>query len=159
MRNQHKEQSSIYKKNRLDTTPYPSGHRPQRPCAQKRTRAKQDRAHANAPGQNRTRSVGGATTHGWRTRQVSERVQTQMRSGAGGCTPHTTHQGDVRPWAAAGSSRNGRTQAVEVYSAMPAIPNQTTEFKPTQKKQQTYIQPCQADEHTNHPYTQGCTRS
>ena len=79
-------------KNRSDITPYPGGHRPQRPCAQGWTRAKQDQAHASAPGQNRTRSVGGATTHGRRTRQASESVPTQTRWGAGGCTPQTTHQ-------------------------------------------------------------------
>ena len=41
----------------------PGGHRLQRPCAQGRTRAKQDPAQASAPGRNRTRSAGGATTH------------------------------------------------------------------------------------------------
>ena len=59
-------------KNRSDITSDPGGHRPQRPCAQGRTRGKQDQAQATAPGQNPTRSVGGATTHGRRTRQASE---------------------------------------------------------------------------------------
>ena len=40
--------------------------------------------------QHRTRSVGGATTHGRRTRQAGESVPTQTRSGAGGCTPQTS---------------------------------------------------------------------
>ena len=64
------------KRNRSDITPDPGGHRPQHPCAQGRTRAKQDQAQASAPGQNRTRSAGGATTHGRRTRQASESVPT-----------------------------------------------------------------------------------
>ena len=70
----------------------PRRHRPQRPYAQGRTRAKQDQAQASAPGPNRIRSVGGATTHGRRTRQAGESVPPQTRSGAGGCTPQTTHQ-------------------------------------------------------------------
>ena len=41
-------------KNRLDITADPGGHRPQHPCAQGRTRAKQDQAQASAPWQNRT---------------------------------------------------------------------------------------------------------
>ena len=56
------------------------------------TRAKQDQAQAKGPGQNRTRSVGGATTHARRNRQASESVPTQTRSGAGGCTLQTRHQ-------------------------------------------------------------------
>ena len=53
-------------KRRSDITPDPGGHWPQRPCAQGQTRAKQDQAQASAPGQNRTRSAGGATAHGRR---------------------------------------------------------------------------------------------
>ena len=37
------------KKKRSDSTPDPGGHRPQRPYAQGRTRAKQDQAQASAP--------------------------------------------------------------------------------------------------------------
>ena len=59
--------------------------------AQGQTLAKQDQAHASAPGQHRTQSVGGATMHGRRTRPASEGVPTQTRSGEGGCTPQTTH--------------------------------------------------------------------
>ena len=55
-------------KTRSDITKDPGGHRPQRPYAQGRTHAKQDQAQASAPGQNQTRSVGGATMHGRRTR-------------------------------------------------------------------------------------------
>ena len=40
------------KKGRSDITPDPGGHRPQRPCAQGRTYAKQDQPQASAPGQN-----------------------------------------------------------------------------------------------------------
>ena len=61
-------------KNRSDITPDPGGHRPQRPCAQGRTCAKQDQAQASAPGRNRTQFVGGATTHGRRTRQAGKSV-------------------------------------------------------------------------------------
>ena len=64
------------KLNRSDIMPDPGGHRPRRPCAQRRTRAKHDQAQASAPGQNRTRSVGGATTHGRRTRQAGKSVPT-----------------------------------------------------------------------------------
>ena len=64
------------KKNRSDITPDPGGHRSQRPCAEGRTRAKQDQVQVSAPGQNQTRSVGGATTHGRRTRQAGESVPT-----------------------------------------------------------------------------------
>ena len=80
------------KKNRSDITPDPGGHRPQRPCAPGRTRAKQDQAQESDPGQNQTRSVGGATTHGRRTRQAGESAPTQTRSGARGCILQTTHQ-------------------------------------------------------------------
>ena len=65
--------------NSSDITPDPGGHHghsPQRPCAQGRTRAKHDPAQASAPGQNWTRSIGWATTHGRRTRQASESVPT-----------------------------------------------------------------------------------
>ena len=56
-------------KDRSDIMPNQGGLRPQRPCAQGRTCAKQDQAQASAPGQNR--SEGEATTHGQRTRQCS----------------------------------------------------------------------------------------
>ena len=79
-------------KNRSHITPDPGGHRPQRPCAQGRTCAKQDQAQASAPGQSRTEFVGGATTHGRRTRQAGKSVPTQTRPGAGGCTPQSTPQ-------------------------------------------------------------------
>ena len=64
------------KTNRSGITPDPAGHRPQRPYsyAQGRTRAKQDKAQASAQAQNQTRSVGGATTRGRRTRQTSDSV-------------------------------------------------------------------------------------
>ena len=80
------------KKHRSDITPDPGGHRPQRPCAQGRTCAKQDQAQASAQGQNRTQFASGATTHGRRTRQAGKSVPTQTRPGAGGCTPLTAPQ-------------------------------------------------------------------
>jgi len=46
------------------------------PYAQGRTCAKQDQAHTSARAQNQTRSVGGATMHGRRTRQAGESVPT-----------------------------------------------------------------------------------
>ena len=64
------------KNNRSDITPDPDGHRPQRPYAQGRTRAKQDQVRASAPGQSQTRSAGGATMHARRTRQAGESVTT-----------------------------------------------------------------------------------
>ena len=79
-------------KNRSDITPDPGGHRPQRPCAQGRTYAKQDQPQASAPGQNRTQRVGGATTHGLRTRQAGKSVPTQTHPGNGVCTPQSTPQ-------------------------------------------------------------------
>ena len=45
------------KKNRSDITPDPGGHRPQRPCAQGRTRVKQDQAQASARRLNRRQRV------------------------------------------------------------------------------------------------------
>ena len=45
------------KKIRSDITPDPGGHRPQRPCAQGRTYAKQDQPQASAPGQNQNQSI------------------------------------------------------------------------------------------------------
>ena len=80
------------KKNRSDITPDPGGHRPQRPCAQGRTYAKQDQPRASAPGQNRTQRGGGATTHGLGTRQAGKSVPTQTRPGNGVCTPQSTPQ-------------------------------------------------------------------
>ena len=53
---------------------------------------KRDQVQASAPGQNRTQFVGGATTHGRRTRQAGNSVPTQTRPGAGGCTPQSTPQ-------------------------------------------------------------------
>ena len=47
-------------KNRSDITTDPGEHRVQHPYTQGRTRAQQDQAQASAPGQNQTRSVGGA---------------------------------------------------------------------------------------------------
>ena len=52
----------------------------------------QDYAQTSAPGQKRTRSAGGATTHGRRTRQAGESVPAWTPSEAGGCTPQKTHQ-------------------------------------------------------------------
>ena len=78
--------------NRSDITPDPAGHRPQRPCAQGRTCAKQAQPQASALGQNRTQFGGGATTHGLRTRQAGKSVPTQTRPGAGGCTLQSTPQ-------------------------------------------------------------------
>ena len=77
-------------KKRSDITPDPGGHRPQRPCAQGRTCAKQDQAQASALGQNRIQLGGGATTHGRRTKQAGKSVPTKTRPGAGGCKPQTT---------------------------------------------------------------------
>ena len=93
------------KKYRPDITPYPGGHRPQHPCAQGRTRAKQDQAQSSASGQNWARAIGGAATHGRMTRQASESVPTQTQWGAGGCTPQTTHQaGTLRQDPSTGTS-------------------------------------------------------
>ena len=80
------------KKIRSDITPDPSGHRPQRPCTQRRTRAKQDQAQASAPGQTRTRSVGGATTHGRRTRQAKACQHRRGRGLAGAHCRRRTQQ-------------------------------------------------------------------
>ena len=63
-------------------------HRQQHPCAQGRTRAKQDQAQASAPGQNRIRSVGGATTHGRRNRQVGMAKRANIDA-VGGWRVHT----------------------------------------------------------------------
>ena len=52
------------KKVKSDTTPDPRGHRPQRPCAQGRTCAKQEQAQGAAPGHTQNRIAGGATTSG-----------------------------------------------------------------------------------------------
>ena len=119
-------------RNRSDITPDPGGHRPQRPCAQGRTRAKQDQAQASAPGQNRTRSVGGATTHGRRTRQASESVPTYIDA-VGGWRVHTAddtpsrnaatrskhcncmYQGDLWPRAAAGTGQHKPWQQQREY--------------------------------------------
>ena len=91
---------------RSDITPDPGGRRPQRPCAQGRTCAKQDQAQASAPGQNRTQFVGGATTHGRRTRQAGKSVPTQKRPGAGGCTTnygvHWLENSCLRVWSKIG---------------------------------------------------------
>ena len=126
------------KKHRSDISPDPGGHRPQRPCAQGRTCAKQDQAHASAPGQNRTQFTSGATTHGLRTRQAGKSVPTQTRPGwrvhTADCTPRrntatrSKHlsfmcQGDIRPRAAAGSSRNGTTQAVAATTGIRLVGN------------------------------------
>ena len=55
---------------RSDITPDPGGHRPQG------RGGKQDQVQASALGQNRTQFVGGATTHGRRTRQAGNSVPT-----------------------------------------------------------------------------------
>ena len=79
-KNTHAPAAKINKKNRSDITPDPGGHRPQRPCAQGRTYAKQDQPQASAPGQNRTQCGGGATTHGLRTRQAGKScIHTALR--------------------------------------------------------------------------------
>ena len=122
--------SKLWKtKTRSGITTDPGGHPPHRPYAQPegRTRAKQDQAQASAPGQNQTRSVGGATTHGRRT--VGRRKRANIDA-VGGWQVHTADytpsrnaatrskhcnfmsQGDIWPRVAAGSSRNGTTQAV-----------------------------------------------
>ena len=64
------------KNNQIGHHDRPRRNWPQRPYAQGRTRAKQDQVQASAPGQNQTRSIGGATTHGRRTRQAGESVPT-----------------------------------------------------------------------------------
>ena len=79
-------------KNRSDITPDPGGNRPQRPCAQGRTFAKQDQPQASAPGQNRTQCGGGATAHGLRTRRAGKSVPTQTHPGNGVCTPQNQHR-------------------------------------------------------------------
>ena len=71
---QHQDKNT--KQNRWDITPDLGGRRPKRPYAQGRTRAKQNQAPASDPGQNQIWSVGGAATHGRRTRQAGESVPT-----------------------------------------------------------------------------------
>ena len=127
-------------KNRSDNTPDPGGHRPQCPCAQGRTCAKQDQAQASALGQNRTQFGGGATTHGRRTKQAGRekransdtvggwRVHTAVDTPRRNAATRSKHlrfmcQGDIRPRAAAGSSRNGTTQAVAAATGTPLIEN------------------------------------
>ena len=130
---------TIIVKNRSGITPDPGGHRSQCPCAQGRTRAKQDQAQASSPGQNQTRSVGGATTHGRRTRQAGERVPTETRSGAGGCTLQTAHlAGTLRqnpntatscaketygPGQLQGRAGTGQTQAVAATTGIRLVGN------------------------------------
>ena len=120
--------------NRSEITADPGGHRPQHPCAQGRTRAKQDQAQASAPGQNRTRFVGGATMHGRRTRQKRAntdavrgwRVHTADDTPSRNAATRSKHfmcQGDIRPRAAAGSSRSGTTQAVAATTGTGLVGN------------------------------------
>ena len=66
------------KKKRSDVTPDPGGHRPQCPCAQGRTCAKQDQAQTGAPGQMQNRSAGGAAMSG---RGPSRKAEGRQRAG------------------------------------------------------------------------------
>ena len=54
---------------RSDITPDSGGHRPQRPCAQGRTFAKQEQAQGAAPGQIQNGTAGGGTTSGRTAKQ------------------------------------------------------------------------------------------
>ena len=89
-----------------------------------------------APGREQNWTAGGATTSGQMTKQEGEGPPTQTRTGAGGCTPQTTHQartprqepsiatscpkGDDSPRGQQGSSRNGTRRAVAVPRGMTA---------------------------------------
>ena len=74
------------KRTKKQITPDPDAHRPQRPCAQGQTRAKQEQAQGVAPGQKQNRTAGGATTSGrilQRTKQEGEGSPIRMRRQAG----------------------------------------------------------------------------
>ena len=72
--NHHRVHKNIVykKKQRSGITTDPSGHRPQRPCAQGRTCAKQEQAPGAAPGQIQNRTPGGVIMSGRTTKQAGE---------------------------------------------------------------------------------------
>ena len=76
---------NITPKNKSDITPNPSGHGPQRPCAQGRTCTEQEYAQGAAPGQIKNQTVGRATKNGRTTKQEGEGwpTSTQMEAASG----------------------------------------------------------------------------
>ena len=75
-----------------DITPDPGGRRPQRPCAQGRTSAKQEQAQEAAPAQTKDQTVGKATTNGRTTKQEGKGWPTPTPTEAAPCTPQPTYQ-------------------------------------------------------------------
>ena len=103
-------------KKRLDITPDPGGHRPQRPCAQGRTCAQQELGAAPGQIQNRTAAGAGATTSGRMTKQEGEGLRTLTRTEAAGCTRQTPHQARLlrqQPNIAASCARGGDVPVVQ----------------------------------------------
>ena len=90
-----KKEANLTKRKRSGITPHPGGHRPQRPCAQRRTRAKQEKVQGAAPGQTKNRPAGGATTSGRTTKQEGRGSPTPTRPEAAGRTPQATHRGKM----------------------------------------------------------------
>ena len=87
-----------YKKSEI--TPNPSGHRPQCPCALRRTWLAgasrlwnvQQEAQGAAPGQTKDQTGGRATANGRTTKQEGEGWPTPTQAEAASCTPQKTHQ-------------------------------------------------------------------